>query len=259
MSRFIAVANQKGGVGKTTTSINLAAYLALAGRRTVLIDMDPQGNATSGVGLDRNDAQSGSMYDVMIEKEHFAGIIKPGPIDNLHIAPSDRRLAGAEVELVGVQQRELVLKQALEQAGSQFDYMIVDCPPSLGILTINALCAADSVLVPLQCEYYALEGISSLLESIDRVRFSLNPELSIEGILLTMFDPRTNLSDQVADEVRRFFRDQVFETMIPRNVRLSEAPSHGLPVSMYDSLCKGAFAYQALAREIMSREIQGIR
>ncbi|MCD4653774.1 AAA family ATPase [bacterium] len=254
MGKRIAVANQKGGVGKTTTTINLAEYLAELGFKTLLLDMDPQCNACSGVGVERRVPGRHSLYEVLIENEPLSKILLDGPVDNLSIAPADRKLAGAEVELVAKNQREMVLRGALDRLGDIFDYIIIDCPPSLGILTINALCSADSVLVPLQCEYYALEGVSALLESIDLVRSSLNPSLAMEGILLTMHDPRTNLSDQVAEEVRRFFRDQVFSVIIPRNVRLSEAPSHGLPIIQYDLACKGAAAYRALAREIINSE-----
>jgi len=254
MSKKIAVANQKGGVGKTTTTINLAACLAESGYRTLLLDMDPQCNACSGAGVDRYMPERLSIYDVLVDGEPLSEILTPGAVDGLTVAPSDRKLAGAEIELVSKPQRESVLRHALEPLPEHFDYVLIDCPPSLGILTINALSAADSVIVPLQCEYYALEGISALLESIDRVRSSLNPALHLEGVLLTMHDARTNLSDQVAEEVRRFFRDQVFHAVIPRNVRLSEAPSHGIPIIQYDPHCKGAAAYRALAREIINRE-----
>jgi chromosome partitioning protein len=254
MSKCMTIANQKGGVGKTTTAINVGVYLALEGKRTLLIDADPQGNATSGVGLDKNNVNSDSIYEVLIEGRLITKTIKPTAFENLLVLPSSKKLAGAEIELVNVNRRESIMKNAIDECKNQFEYVLIDCPPSLGILTLNALCAADSVIVPLQCEYYALEGISALLETVDRVRSSINPALYIEGILLTMFDSRTNLSDQVASDVRRHFRDQVFDTIIPRNVRLSEAPSHGLPVVLYDSMCKGAFAYRALAQEIASRE-----
>ncbi|HPQ38922.1 MAG TPA: AAA family ATPase [bacterium] len=254
MTRTIAVANQKGGVGKTTTTINLAACLAEQSCRTLLIDMDPQCNAGSGVGMDRNDSIRPSIYDVLVNDEPLDHILVPGPCDGLTVAPSNRKLAGAEIELVSKPERERVLHKALTSLSTPFDYIIIDCPPSLGILTVNALCGADSVIVPLQCEYYALEGISALLESIDLVRASLNPSLTIAGVLLTMHDSRTNLSDQVAEEVRNFFRDQVFDVIVPRNVRLSEAPSHGVPIIQYDPGCKGAAAYRALAMEIIRRE-----
>ena len=254
MGKRIAVANQKGGVGKTTTTINLAACLADQGYRTLLVDLDPQCNACSGVGIDRNVPGRASLYDVLINNENITDIVLDGPVSNLCIAPGDKKMAGGEVELVNKSERDLVLRKALEALENEYDYIIIDCPPSLGILTINALCCADSVVVPLQCEYYALEGISALLETIDLVRSSLNPSLSLEGVLLTMHDNRTNLSDQVAEEVRSYFRDQVFHVIIPRNVRLSEAPSHGLPIIQYDPSCKGATAYRALAMEIISRE-----
>lgn len=254
MSKTIAVANQKGGVGKTTTTINLAACLAEHSCRTLLIDMDPQCNAGSGVGVERNVPDRPSIYDVLVDDVPLDEILMEGPCDGLTVAPSDRKLAGAEIELVSKPQREQVLRNALQFMDNPYDYIIIDCPPSLGILTVNALCGADSVIVPLQCEYYALEGISALLESIDLVRASLNPGLTMEGVLLTMHDSRTNLSDQVAEEVRNFFRDQVFDIIIPRNVRLSEAPSHGVPIIQYDPSCKGAAAYRALAMEIIRRE-----
>jgi len=254
MGKRIAIANQKGGVGKTTTTINLAASLAMQGRSTLLLDLDPQCNASSGIGIERNVPDRSSLYDVLIENILLDEILLESSIDNLSIAPADKKLAGAEVELVAKSQRDLVLRNALDRMEKSFDYIIIDCPPSLGILTINALCGADSVIVPLQCEYYALEGISALLESIDLVRSSLNSSLSLEGVLLTMYDPRTNLSNQVAEEVRSFFRDQVFNAIIPRNVRLSEAPSHGQAVIQYDPQCRGAIAYRNLAREIINRE-----
>ena len=254
MSKKIAVANQKGGVGKTTTTINLAACLAESGFKTLLVDMDPQCNACSGIGVERNVSDRASLYDVLVDGEQMSSITLPGPIDGLEIAPSDKKMAGAEVELVNRKSRDLILRNALDELDHQYDYIIIDCPPSLGILTINALSCADSVIVPLQCEYYALEGISALLETIDLVRSSLNPGLSLEGVLLTMYDIRTNLSDQVAQEVRGFFRDQVFDVIIPRNVRLSEAPSYGLPIIQYDPGCKGSSAYRALAKEITNSE-----
>ncbi len=254
MGKIIAIANQKGGVGKTTTAINVSACLAVQGKKTLLVDSDPQGNATSGSGIDKSTTDGRSMYEVMLEQLTIQEVIQPGPVDLFFLVPSNKKLVGAEVELVGSASRDLIMKHALEPEKNRFDYIILDCPPSLSLLTVNALGAADSVVVPLQCEYYALEGISALLESIDLVRTCLNPMLTLEGVLLTMYDIRTNLSEQVSSEVRAFFKDQVFTSVIPRNVRLSEAPSHGLPVILYDSQCRGALAYQAFAQEIIARE-----
>lgn len=253
MSKIIAIANQKGGVGKTTTSVNLAACVATAGRRVLLIDADPQGNATSGLGLDKN-AIEHSVYDVFINEYGIEEVVQRTMLDTLWLVPSNIQLAGAEVELVTMMAREQVLKNALRPARDAYDYIFIDCPPSLGLLTLNALNAADTLLVPIQCEFYALEGLSQLMSTVRLVRKNLNPALDVEGVVLTMFDSRTNLSVQVVEEVRKFFRNKVYQTIIPRSVRLSEAPSFGLPVIRYAPRSSGAAAYTALANELLKRE-----
>jgi chromosome partitioning protein len=249
MGKVFAVANQKGGVGKTTTAVNLAAALAISGMRILLIDMDPQGHATSGVGVAKM-AVGVSMYDIVINGLSVTSALMPTPIKDLDILPGSIHLAGAEVELVSVPSREFRLKESLRQIREWYDLALIDCPPSLGLLTINALVAADEVLIPIQCEYYALEGLSQLLESINLLRRGLNSDLRIAGVILTMFDARTNLSEQVAAEVRKHFPTEVFQTVIPRSVRLAEAPSFGRPVVTYDPASRGAEAYRALAKEV---------
>jgi chromosome partitioning protein len=251
VGRIIAIANQKGGVGKTTTAVNLAASLAAAERRVLAVDADPQGNLTSGLGRKTRESRP-SLYEALIEQRPLAELMVPTDLEHLTLVPSDRNLTGAEVELVPLLAREFRLREALLPVSGQYDYVLVDCPPSLGLLTVNALAAAQGVLIPLQCEYYALEGISELVATLDRVRGALNPDLEVEGVVLTMVDERTNLTQQVITEVRAFFREQVFKTQVPRSVRLAEAPSFGKPVLLYDIRSKGAEAYLQLARELMS-------
>jgi chromosome partitioning protein len=251
--RVITIVNQKGGVGKTTTAVNLSACLACAERLTLLVDLDPQGNATSGLGL-RKEGLSPTIYHVLLGRETIDRALHSTAFPTLFIAPADIDLVGAEVELVGMPSRETQLRGALEPTRRGFDYVIIDCPPSLGLLTINALTASDSVLIPLQCEFYALEGLAHLVRTIKLVRERLNPVLQIEGILLTMFDGRTSLAGQVRDDVHRFFEGQIFETIIPRNIRLTEAPSHGQPIVLYDLRSSGATAYLELTREVLSHE-----
>ena len=251
LGRIIAVANQKGGVGKTTTAINLAASLAAAERKVLAVDSDPQGNLTSGLGLKSREARP-SVYDVLVDQRPIGEILLKTELEHLTLAPADRNLTGAEVELVPLLAREFRLKEALAPVASQFDYVIIDCPPSLGLLTVNALTAAQSVLVPLQCEYFALEGISELMNTLRRVQKALNPELDVEGVLLTMVDERMNLTQQVMGDIRSHFKDKVFQATIPRSVRLAEAPSFGKPVILYDIRSKGAEAYLDLARELMA-------
>ena len=254
MSRVIAIANQKGGVGKTTTAINLGACLAVAEKRTLIIDIDPQGNATSGVGLERGELEQ-SIYDVLVEGADVSAVARREVhFPYLDMVPSTRDLVGAEVELVNTQDRELVLRRQLQGIREEYDYVLVDCPPSLGLLTLNTMAAADSVLIPIQCEFYALEGLSQLLNTVRLVQRNLNQRLEIDGVLLTMFDQRLNLSKQVAEEAKEYFGDRVFQTVIPRNVRLAEAPSFGKPIVLYDILSAGAQAYLALAREIIKRD-----
>jgi chromosome partitioning protein len=250
VGRVIAVANQKGGVGKTTTSVNLSACLAEAGKRVLLIDIDPQGNATSGLGVDRKSVKA-SVYDLLLEDMSPLDAMVPTGTDGLFVVPATMDLAGAEIELVPRISRENRLKRVLDPVKDQFDFILMDCPPSLGLLTINALTAADSILIPIQCEYYALEGLSQLMDTFRLVREALNTALEVEGVVLTMFDGRTNLSIQVVEDVKRFFRGKVYRTIITRNVRLSEAPSHGLPITAYDPKSKGAEAYTELAREVI--------
>ncbi|MDH4229498.1 MAG: AAA family ATPase [Nitrospirota bacterium] len=252
MGHIISVSNQKGGVGKTTSAINIAASLAVAGYRTLLVDMDPQGNATSGVGVDAR-ARTHTVYDVLVRGCDFDAVVCPTELERLSVAPSHVDLVGAEVELVTVSGREQRLKQALGQIRSRYDYIFLDCPPSLGLITLNALTAADAVLVPVQCEYFALEGLGQLARTIELVRRQLNPTLDIAGVLLTMTDRRNNLSRQVTDEVRRHFGAKVFETTIPRNITLAEAPSHGRPVLLYNVTSIGAQAYLELAQELVAR------
>ena len=251
VGKIIAVANQKGGVGKTTTSVNLSACVAELGKRVLLVDIDPQGNATSGLG--RAHEEGATVYDVLIgECEAGEAIVSTG-YGALDLMPTAIELAGAEIELVSMDDREMLLKDALEPVAGQYDYIFIDCPPSLSLLTLNALSAADTVLIPIQCEYYALEGVGQLVNTIKLMRKKLNPQLGIEGILLTMYDSRTNLCAQVVQEVRSHFADEAFETMIPRNVRLSEAPSYGVPIHLYDGRCSGAQAYRELAKELIRR------
>lgn len=251
MTRIIALANQKGGVGKTTTAINLGASLAACDRRVLLVDLDPQANATSGLGLPKNEAKS--MYPVLVDGLPLREIIQPTEIPTLFVAPSSVDLVAAELELGGLEGREFYLRRALEGATGDFDYVLIDSPPSLGLLTINGLTAADSVLVPMQCEYFAIEGVAQLLNTIERVQASLNPDLEIEGLALTMYDERINLSRQVAEEVRNHFGEKVYRTVIPRNVRLAEAPSFGKPIILYDIRSRGSEAYVSLAREVIAR------
>ncbi len=252
MGQTIACTNQKGGVGKTTTVVNLATYLALLGDRVLVVDLDPQGNATSGFGIDRS-TLSGSAYDALVDGRPLTDLHVPTPVQNLRLVPSSISLAGVEIELAEVNGRERRLARALAEEADNWDWVFVDCPPSLGLLTVNALTGVDQVLVPIQCEYYALEGLTQLIATINLVRNHLNPDLAIAGVVLTMFDARTNLSIEVADEVRRHLGNAVFDTIIPRSVRLSEAPSHGLPIALYRPDSKGAEAYASLAAELRDR------
>ena len=253
MGQTIACANQKGGVGKTTTVVNLATYLALEGQRVLVLDLDPQGNATSGLGVDRATLDR-SIYDAVMESVDLGRLVIETQVDGLSLVPSSIALAGAEVELAPIEQRERRLSRMLGSVPRSFDYVLVDCPPSLGLLTINGLTAADAVLVPIQCEYYALEGLAQLIATIDLVRDHLNPSLALKGVVLTMYDARTNLSADVAAEVRRHLDGSVFETVIPRSVRLSEAPSYGRPIALYSPESRGAVAYGELAREVLARD-----
>lgn len=253
MGKTIAIANQKGGVGKTTTAINLAAGLAVEKKKVLLVDADPQGNATSGAGVPRHKTRK-TLYNVLILNEQPKNVILPTELPMLSVLPADKNLAGAEVELVDSKEREYRLKKVLEEIKSDFDYIIIDCPPSLGLLTINGLTAADSLLVPIQCEYFALEGVTELFDTLARLRRELNPQLTIEGLLLTMYDERTNLSSAVAQDLRDFYGSQVLNTIIPRNVRLAEAPSYGKPIILYDNRSRGAESYIQLAKEILTHE-----
>lgn len=251
MAKIIAVANQKGGVGKTTTAVNISASMAHIGKKVLLVDIDPQGNATSGAGIEKGDVDE-CIYNLLVEDVNIKEIIRPGSIENLDVVPATINLSGAEIELVPTISREIRLKKGLSDIEDDYDYIFIDCPPSLGLLTINALTAADSVLIPVQCEYYALEGLSQLLNTIRLVQKHLNNNLAIEGVLLTMLDARTNLGLQVIEEVKKYFREKVFQTIIPRNVRLGEAPSHGLPIILHDAKSRGAEVYLDLAKEVVA-------
>ena len=252
MAKIMAVANQKGGVGKTTTAVNLSACIAELGKRVLVIDVDPQGNTTSGFGIDRESVDA-TIYDILINDAKASSVIRETPYFGLKIIPSDISLSGAEIELVSKERREYVLKDALEEVKKDFDYIFIDCPPSLGLITLNALIAADSVIIPIQCEYYALEGVAQLTNTINLVKKAFSPSIDIEGIVMTMFDGRTNLSIQVVEEVKKHFKGKVYKSIIPRNVRLSEAPSFGEPINVFDKTATGAVAYKNLAEEIVKK------
>lgn len=250
----VCIFNQKGGVGKTTTNINLCAYLAMEGYKVLTIDIDPQGNTTSGLGLDKRNLEF-SMYDVLTSETSLREVIlKSELVQNLYIAPSTMELAGAEVEMISKENRETILTNKIKEVEKDYDFIFIDCPPSLGVLTINALTSVESVLIPIQCEFYALEGVGQLINTIQLVKKSLNKELEIEGVVMTMYDYRTNLSNEVFEEVKNFFNDKVYKTTISRNIRLAEAPSFGLPIMLYDEKCKGAESYKALTKEFLSRQ-----
>ncbi len=252
MAYVISIVNQKGGVGKTTTAVNLGAFLAKKRKKVLVIDLDPQGNATSGYGFEKSSLEN-TVYDLLVNEEEIVNVIAPTSVKNVDMCPTNINLAGAEVELVSAISRETILKRAIEPVLNQYDYIIVDCPPSLGLLTINALTACEGVIVPIQGEYYALEGLSQLVDTINMIKKKLNPQVGILGVVITMHDRRTQLTRQVVEEVQKYFGDKVFKTFIPRNVRLAEAPSHGLTIDEYDAKSKGSLAYQALANEVIKR------
>jgi chromosome partitioning protein len=258
MGKIITISNQKGGVGKTTTAINLSASLAASEKKTLLLDLDPQGNATSGVGVKKGSFKRG-LYHCLVMNEPLENVILGTDLEHLKVVPSDRNLAGAEVELVDFEQREFRLKKILEAVKDDYEYILIDCPPSLGLLTLNALTAADSILVPIQCEYFALEGVTELWDTLVRIRRGLNPNLAIQGFLLTMFDERTNLANQVVADLRDFLGSQVLSTLIPRNIRLAEAPSYGKPIILYDIKSKGAESYISLAKEVIENDQKSAR
>ena len=253
MGRIIAIANQKGGVGKTTTSINLAASIAEMGKRVLAIDLDPQGNMTSGLGVDKNEVEN-TVYELMLDECSINESIQDTVVKGLRLIPSNVNLAGAEIELLGINDKEYILKTAVDYIRDDYDFIVIDCPPSLNMLTINAMTTANSVLVPIQCEYYALEGLSQLMHTIDLVQQRLNPNLLIEGVVFTMYDVRTNLSNQVVENVRNNLDAKIYDTLIPRNIRLAEAPSYGLPINLYDSKSAGAESYRLLAKEVIDRK-----
>lgn len=256
MGRVIAIANQKGGVGKSTTTINLGSCLAEMGKSVLAIDIDPQGNTTSGLGVDKNKSEH-TLYELLLGEETIQQCIIPNIQESLSLIPSNMELAGAEIELIGIDNKEYILKKAVEDIQDEYDFIIMDCPPSLSMLTINAMTAADSIIVPIQCEYYALEGLSQLIHTIQLVQDRLNPKLEIEGVVFTMYDARTNLSLEVVENVKDNLKQNIYKTIIPRNVRLAEAPSHGMPINIYDSKSAGAESYRLLAEEVINRECKG--